>query len=69
MDWDRYSHDYLAQEELYAVRDAAVCAMTLRSVPLGPYEQFVERTVEILKDCKSLTQIFDDITHSKNPLS
>lgn len=65
MDWDRYSHDYLAQEELYAARDAAVCAVTLRSVPLGPYEPVVERTVEILKDCKSLTQIFDEITHSK----
>lgn len=64
-DWGRYGSDTLAQEELYAARDAAVCAMTLRSVPLGPYEPLVERTVEILKDCKSLAQIFDEITHSK----
>lgn len=64
IDWDRYSQDYIVQEELYAARDAAVCVMTLRSVPLGPYEPLVERTVEILKNCKSLTQIFDDITRS-----
>lgn len=65
IDWQKYNRDYISREQLYAARDVAVCAMTLHYVPLGLYEPFVERTIEVLGDSKNLLQIFDEITFSK----